>query len=154
MQKVIGVWLAWQCLFGAAHAETLNSQERYPPEVTLEEVDALTIIPSVQHGISYVAGGVGVVERKALEQWARSYTLRVDMAGKDGAYLANMRVRVFDSHGGQILDVSSDGPLLFAMLPEGRYRVLVEGVDAQRYPLKQREVWLTDGKQARVFFAW
>ncbi|TQV61480.1 MAG: hypothetical protein FNT29_11395, partial [Halothiobacillaceae bacterium] len=51
--------------------EVFERVEKIPP--TQEEIDGVILIPSIQNGISYIGGGVGVVERKALDQWARDY---------------------------------------------------------------------------------
>ncbi|MGK0674654.1 MAG: hypothetical protein ABWU16_08365 [Halothiobacillaceae bacterium] len=131
--------------------------DKQPP--TQEEIDSVILIPSLQNGISYIGGGVGVAERVALERWARDYSLRIEMARKNGEYLGDMQVRVFNAKGDVVLDALSDGPLFYVQLPEGNYAVEVvprnppiPGVAALAAQI--REVKLVAGRQARLFFTW
>jgi len=135
-------------------AQTLDEGAREKPVATQEEVDAVLLIPALQNGISYIGGGVGIVERTALEQWAKGYSLRIEMGTKSGAYLGDMRVRVFNAAGALMLDTPSDGPLLFVMLPEGHYRLEVSGLRPDEYASQSKAVKVLDGKQVRAFFAW
>ncbi len=121
---------------------------------TQEEIDSILLVPTVVDGISYIGGGIGVAERAALEQWAKGYTLRIEMARKSGEYLGDMRLRILDGQGRVVLEAPSDGPLFYVQLPEGRYTVEV-APPAQPGPAPQRrEVKITSGKQARLFFVW
>ncbi len=138
----------------AVEAQTLDEGAIEKPVATQEEVDAVLLLPSLQNGISYIGGGIGVVERAALEQWAKNYSLRIEMATKSGAYVGDMRVRVFNALGSLVLDAPSDGPLLYLMLPDGRYKVEVSGLRSDEYVLQSREVNVLGGKQVRAFFAW
>lgn len=128
-----------------------------PP--TQEEIDSILLVPTVIGGISYIGGGVGVAERAALEQWAKDYTLRIEMARKSGEYLGDMQVRVFNAGGETVLAAPSDGPLFYVQLPDGPYAVEVAPLDppapttAGLVP-QIREVKIMGGKQARLFFAW
>jgi len=135
-------------------AQTLDEGVVEKPVATQEEVDAVLLIPALQNGISYIGGGIGVVERKALEQWAKGYSLRIEMATKSGAYLGDMRVRVFNAAGALVLDTPSDGPLLYVMLPEGHYKLDISGLRLGEYASQSKTVKILDGKQVRAFFAW
>ncbi|MFZ5580024.1 MAG: hypothetical protein ACOZAQ_06130 [Pseudomonadota bacterium] len=121
---------------------------------TQEEIDAIVLIPSVEKGIGYIGGGVGVAERKALEQWARGYSLRIEMARKSGEYLGDMLVRVFDDKGETVLEARSDGPLMYVQLPTGRYAVEVAPLKPAALEPMIRDVTVVDGKTARLFFVW
>ncbi|HES76629.1 MAG TPA: hypothetical protein ENO09_06435 [bacterium] len=148
------VFLVFALQSWAAVAQTSDEGAIEKPVATQEEVDAVVLIPSLHNGISYIGGGIGVVERKALEQWAKGYSLRIEMATKSGSYLGDMRVRVFNASGALILDAPSDGPLFFVMLPEGNYAIDVSGLPPSEYAGMKREVKIVDGKQVRAFFAW
>ncbi|TQV64916.1 MAG: carboxypeptidase regulatory-like domain-containing protein [Halothiobacillaceae bacterium] len=123
--------------------------EKSPP--TQEEIDGVILIPSIQNGISYIGGGVGVVERKALDQWARDYTLRIEMALKSGEYVGDKQVRILDAQGAVLIEARSDGPLFYTMLPTGRYVIEIRNgsVEPQR-----REVTISADQQRRAFFVW
>jgi len=135
-------------------AQTLDEGLVEKPVATQEEVDAVLLIPAQQNGISFIGGGIGVVERKALEQWAKGYSLRIEMATKSGAYLGDMRVRVLNSSGAPVLDTPSDGPLLYVMLPEGHYKLDISGLRPDEYATQSKTVKVLDGRQVRAFFAW
>lgn len=126
--------------------------DKQPP--TQEEIDSVILIPSLQNGISYIGGGVGVVERAALERWAKDYTLRIEMARKSGEYLGDMQVRLFNAKGERILEAPSDGPLFYVRLPSGRYAVEVVPKDKGGAGAQIRDVQVQEGRQARLFFAW
>lgn len=150
------------CASTGAHAQSPDDPgyERIvksPP--TQEEIEGILLVPTVTKGISYIGGGVGSAERAAIEQWAKGYTLRIEMARKSGEYLGDMQVRIFDAQGETVLEAPSDGPLFFVQLPAGRYAVEIAPLDppapstAGLAP-QIREVTVTEGQQARVFLAW
>lgn len=126
--------------------------DKQPP--TQEEIDSVILIPSVQNGISYIGGGVGVAERAALERWAKDYPLRIEMARRNGEYLGDVRVKVFDAKGNLLLDALSDGPLFYLQLPSGRYAVEVMPQNGLPTGAQIRDVQISDDRQARLFFAW
>lgn len=74
-------------------------------------------------GIAYMSGGVGEEERDAMRSLAGDYNLRLVFAGKDGAYLADVKVGIRDAAGHDILSAVSNGPWFFAKLPSGRYKI-------------------------------
>jgi len=130
---------------------------KQPP--TQEEIDSILLVPTVTNGISYIGGGVGVAERAALEQWAKDYTLRIEIARKSGEYLGDMQVRIFNAQGERLLETLSDGPLFYVQLPEGRYAVEV-APPAGNTPMSAglapqiRDVKVVAGQQTRLFFVW
>ncbi|MEW6764654.1 MAG: hypothetical protein AB1344_02545 [Pseudomonadota bacterium] len=129
---------------------------KQPP--TQQEIDSVVLIPSTQNGISFIGGGVGMAERAALEQWAKDYSLRIEMARKSGEYIGDMRVRVYGGQGETLVDAPSDGPLMYVQLPAGRYAVEVSGLKpSSAMPSMEpriREVTVVQGRQARLFFVW
>ena len=78
-------------------------------------------------GIEYVSGGVGQLQRQAMEAMSQDYNLRLTFARRGtGAYLADVKVTVENMKKETMLDVVSSGPMLFAKLPAGSYRVAAE----------------------------
>lgn len=73
--------------------------------------------------VPFLTGGVGEQEREALQAAAEDYNLKLVFARADGAFVADVQVTVTDSEGSTLLDVTSEGPLLFAKLPPGSYTV-------------------------------
>jgi hypothetical protein len=81
--------------------------------------------PHSAGGVVYVSGGIGQEERRALRAVAKDYNLRLAFATEGrGAYLAGAQVRIENLDGRVILEASAEGPLFFARLPRGRYRLL------------------------------
>jgi len=85
-----------------------------------------TLLPSVRHqgDVTWLSGGVGEDESKAIMQAIPGYPLVIEFLGKTqygNEYLANIPIRIEDSHGKIILNTLSDGPFLLAKLPTGRY---------------------------------
>lgn len=71
-------------------------------------------------------GGVGVEERAAFEAERARYNLRLAFAESDGVFLADVHVRLARPDGRVVYEGDSEGPLLFAHLPPGRYRLEAE----------------------------
>jgi hypothetical protein len=78
-------------------------------------------------GIAYVSGGIGIEERQAMQDLTQPFNLRLSFSERGkGALLASAMVRIYDAADKLVLDVASEGPLLFLLLPEGRYRIEAE----------------------------
>lgn len=75
-------------------------------------------------GVKYVSGGIGAGSQQAMERVRKDYNLRLTFARPgSGEYLSDVRVRAENSSGEAALDVVSHGPLFFARLPAGKYRI-------------------------------
>ena len=82
--------------------------------------------PQRQGEITFVSGGTGDEDRAAMRQAARDYNLRLQFAIQGtGEYLADVGVTLADASGRTVLDTISDGPLFFARVPPGRYKLTV-----------------------------
>ena len=95
---------------------------------------ALAQMPQTQeqNGITYITGGVGVDEAKAIESVRGHYNLQLTVTAKDGSFLADMPVKVINSRKQTVLDTTTDGPYLFAKLPAGRYEVITGDARVQK----------------------
>lgn len=92
-------------------------------------------IPAGQdHGVAYVTGGVGQDEATAIRELASGYNMRATFTTRSGEYLSGVNVQVFKADGATVFAATSDGPYLFARLPQGHYRVIasVEGAERSR----------------------
>ena len=49
-----------------------------------------------------------------------------------GEYLADVTVKLVDAYGDTVLDAVSDGPLFYARVPPGRYRITVASAGSRR----------------------
>ncbi len=101
-------------------------------------------------GISYISGGIGVDERKTFLAQARDYNLHLTFAQqKTGSYLADVHVSIKNMKGETVLDTVSEGPLFYAKLPSGNYRV--EAVYRGKSQSKKTSLAT---RPSRVIFYW
>jgi hypothetical protein len=86
---------------------------------------ASSLQPQQQGNITFVSGGAGDEDRDALKQVESQYNLRLLFAARNGDFLANVAVTLSDTRGNAVLDTISDGPIFYAHVPPGRYRLTV-----------------------------
>lgn len=80
-----------------------------------------------QNGISYVSGGVGEAQQQTMKAMRKDYNLLLTFAiEKSGEYLADVKVHIQDAKGKKVLETVSPGPLFYAKLPQGKYRITAE----------------------------
>ncbi|MEW6339688.1 MAG: carboxypeptidase-like regulatory domain-containing protein [Paraburkholderia sp.] len=84
------------------------------------------------HGIAYVTGGVGQDEVAAFRGLASGYNMRATFTTGSGEYLSGVAVQVARSDGTVVFNATSDGPYLYARLPQGHYRLTASLDGAQR----------------------
>ncbi len=86
-----------------------------------------TGMPQIQQqgDVSYVSGGVGQDESKALQRAEHQWPLTLRFTGPGGEFLADVRVQIADTHGANLLDATSRGPYMLVKLPPGHYTVHV-----------------------------
>ena len=76
-----------------------------------------------QGDVSFVSGGVGLDESKALQQAQSQWPLSLRFTGPGSDYLADVHVRIVDAHNGEVLSTASRGPYMLVKLRPGRYTV-------------------------------
>lgn len=80
--------------------------------------------PKEQNGVSYINGGVGTDEQNAMRALKADYNLRLTFATKQtGAYRSDVQLDIMDARGTSLLSVPNTGPMFFAKLPPGTYRI-------------------------------
>lgn len=85
------------------------------------------IKPQTQGDISFVTGGVGEDEQKALRAIQGQYNLHLTLAVKgSGEYVSGVKVKIEDAKGHTLLDTTTDGPNLFVQLKPGHYKVTAD----------------------------
>lgn len=100
--------------------------------------------------LKYMAGGVGLEERNAMEsQGAKGYDLKLVFAITKGNYLSNVDVKINDQTGKPVISAESNGPWFYADLPKGNYTVVANHEGEQ----KTQKVTVNGGLQ-RVVFHW
>ena len=103
-----------------------------------------------QGGVTFTTGGVGTDERAAIEAISSQFNLKITMATKTGHFEGDAGVRIVDAEGHTALDAKTDGPLFYAHLAPGTYKVIVnrKGKDVQE------TAHVTDKGQAQLQFTW
>lgn len=108
------------------------------------------IQPQTQGDVTYVSGGVGADEKDAMEMMRRDYNLHLLFVQGRGEYLSGVKVQIVDAGGHILLDVLSDGPMVFVNLKPGRYTVSAE-VDGRVF---DKKVNVGGKKLGDVTFLW
>ena len=120
--------------------QTVANVPGVPARPTLPDDDApvRNAVPSDipvahdDHGVAYVTGGVGQDEVAAFRGLASGYNMRATFTTGSGEYLSGVAVQVARSDGTVVFNATSDGPYLYARLPQGHYRLIASLDGAQR----------------------
>jgi hypothetical protein len=92
--------------------------------VCLTSPALLAAQPKEQNGISYINGGVGHDEQEVMRALKADYNLQLTFATKQtGAYRSDVQLDIADAKGASLLSVANTGPMFFAKLPPGTYRI-------------------------------
>jgi energy-converting hydrogenase Eha subunit F len=108
-----------------------------------------------QGQVTYITGGVGQEEAAAMRMQAPRFPLSLEFikAAKPNAeFLSGVNVTIKDQQGKTVLSTISDGPILLARIPPGRYTVTATAQD--QVEAKQRNVVLAERKPERIVFEW
>lgn len=87
-------------------------------------------MPAVQTQgpLRYQCGGIGSDESDAMRAAMKDHPLSLLFARADGAYEANVQVRISPQGGqGEALSFTAAGPVCLLQLPAGSYQVQVQG---------------------------
>jgi hypothetical protein len=76
-----------------------------------------------QGDVSYVSGGVGQDESKALQAAQSHWPLSLRFTGPSSEFLADVKVRIVDGQNNEVLNASSRGPYMLVRLHPGHYTV-------------------------------
>mgnify|MGYP006294405847 FL=1 len=90
---------------------------------TLAAGEEAGVMKGTKDNVAFMTGGVSKGERSEMEAASGKYNLKVVLATEEGAYLARLPVWIQDAQGKQVLEVETNGPWLYAKLPDGRYTV-------------------------------
>ena len=102
--------------------------------------------------MTYVSGGIGKDESDAMKQAASRYSLAIEMASPASPraeYVADVKIDIRDQRGATVLNTISDGPILLANLPPGRYTVSATKDGASQ----RRDIIIGSGARPRVMFS-
>ncbi|CAN7288413.1 carboxypeptidase regulatory-like domain-containing protein [Pseudomonas brassicacearum] len=80
--------------------------------------------PMQQNGITYLSGGIGEDEARAIGQ-AQGYNLHMTFAvGPENKYIPDVEVVIQNASGQTLLTLTEAGPLVYVQLPPGKYSVV------------------------------
>ncbi len=96
------------CLSGALHAQA------QPSAMPAMKGDG---------AMRWVCGGIGSDESTAMRGAMKSHPLSLLFARKDGAYLADVDVRIQATAGAPALTLRANGPVCLVDMPAGRYNI-------------------------------
>jgi hypothetical protein len=140
--------LAGAIALGAAAPMALAQR---PPAGTAAPTGVLAPTAQEQNGIPYLSGGVGLDQRQAMAKMASPYNLRLSFSeAEDAHYVVGVRVTVRDAADEVVLNLADAGPLLYAELPAGSYRVIAEHNGAKQ----TRAVSVGEAAQTAAYFHW
>jgi hypothetical protein len=108
-------------------------------------------MPDMYHhgNISYLSGGIGEDEKEQMELAQHNFNLRIINADKMGHFSGDTHIIIRDIHHAVLLDTTS-GPMFYASLPSGRYRV--EGISGEQH--KEQNVTIATEKTTHIRFMW
>ncbi|MGG7647704.1 carboxypeptidase regulatory-like domain-containing protein [Pseudomonas sp. ES4] len=93
---------------------------------SLEPIDStgVQVQQQQQNGITYLSGGIGEDEAKAIQQ-AQGYNLHMTFSiGAEGKYVPDVNLVIQKDPGQPVLTLSEVGPLVYVQLPPGKYTVV------------------------------
>lgn len=105
-------WTGMVLLAGSLAMAPILAEETLPPS------SAVT-----PQGVRILSGGVGETDRSSMNEVSRAYNLRVITARPTGEYLAGVNLTIRNERGATLVSTITQGPLLFAQLPPGKYTV-------------------------------
>ena len=92
--------------------------------LALVDNTGVQVQPMQQNGITYLSGGIGEDEARAIEQ-AQGYNLHMTFAiGPENKYVPDVDVTVQKVSGEIVLTLSDAGPMVYVQLPPGKYNVV------------------------------
>jgi len=103
--------------------------------------------------VEYLSGGIGADESAAIQSASRQWPLALEFAIKDrqrADFAADVKVRIRDARGDEVLQATSEGPFLLARLAPGSYAV--EATLAGQ--TLSRKVNVKAGQSSREMFLW
>lgn len=92
-----------------------------------QAVNTQVLKPQTQNDVTFVSGGIGESERKAIQAVKGDYNLNMLFALKGtGEFIADINVRIADAKDTTLVETVTEGPYLFVRLMPGSYTVSAE----------------------------
>ncbi len=125
------------------------------PAMSAGDYSAMSKLPPEQKqgDVTYLMGGVGKEEAAALRKDEANFPVTLEFlkrAKPHAEYVSNVNVTVKDHEGKTVLNTVTDGPLLLAKLPDGKYMVMASDNGIS----KERNIVVAAQKPERIVFEW
>lgn len=95
-----------------------------------------------------VSGGIGEDELAHIQSIQKQYDLKLLITEKNGTFISDVAVHIEDLKGNTIVDTTTEGPILLAKLPTGKYKVRAQ----RNEEVKETKVSVTKGKLHAIMF--
>ncbi|WP_332743010.1 carboxypeptidase regulatory-like domain-containing protein [Hydrogenophaga sp.] len=96
--------------------------------VALSTTAALAAGPSTlstpKGDVRYLSGGIGETSQMAMQQARSDYSLSLNFARADGAFITGVDLEILDARGKTVLSREDQDPMVLVDLPAGRYTVV------------------------------
>jgi len=106
--------------------------------------------PKEVDGITWLSGGIGRSEQRALRAASSRYDIELTFSRSDGSFLTAVRVAIDDADGTRLLEANSEGPIFLVRLPPGTYDVAA----LWNEHLLSKKALVTGRSTVRLSFRW
>ncbi|MGH7898079.1 MAG: hypothetical protein ACREQQ_09005 [Candidatus Binatia bacterium] len=131
----------------AAMVISCVGQSAFPAEPSAE----IRVKPRAAQPVVHLSGEAAGAVRHTLLPEMTKYDLKLTFAGMpQREYLSEVAVRITTESGRELISTTSKGPMLYAKLPKGRYRVAV----TFRGQTQVETAIVGSGKQTELNFFW
>ncbi len=114
------------------------------------DMSGVQLEPKQQNGITYLSGGIGLDESRAIQQ-AKGYNLHMTFsAGPANEYTPDVSLAIQNMQGQSVLALSDIGPIVYVQLPPGKYVVAATRAGQE----KRNDIELKDGAVRDLVFHW
>jgi len=133
-------------MLGSLSAAALMAAITFPAQAQ----DKLIVVEEAR-ATTYINGGIGADDEQYMHKVAKDWPLRMVFSErKDNEFVADVSLLITGEHGIPYLQLSNAGPMTFAKLPAGKYRVTA-GYKGQS---ETHEVTLDDKGGRDIYFHW
>jgi len=88
------------------------------------DTSAVQLEQQQQNGITYLSGGIGLDESRAIQQ-AKGYSLHMTFStGPGNKYVPDVDIAIQNMQGHSVLTLSQVGPIVYVQLPPGKYVIV------------------------------
>ncbi|CAI8776817.1 MULTISPECIES: hypothetical protein [Pseudomonas] len=114
------------------------------------DTSGVNLQPQEQNGVSYLTGGIGLDESRAIQQ-VQGYNLHLTFStGPQNEYAPDVDLTIQGGQGQALLQLNQVGPMVYVKLPPGRYNLVASRNGEQQLST----VTLVPGQTGKVNLHW